>query len=119
MKKFAAIASSNFRGIIDVVMEISGLRPHFNVLVGNEDIRFTKPDPEIYFTAAKRLGARPSQCCVIEDAALGVQAAKMAGMTCIGLTTSLPAEKLARADFIAKNYAEVREILLDAPARTS
>jgi len=107
-----AVASSNFRHIIDVVMEISGLRSHFNVIVGYEDIRFTKPDPEIYFTAAKRLGVRPSQCCVVEDAALGVQAAKMAGMTCIGLATSLPAEKLQRADFVAKNFAEVRAILL-------
>lgn len=106
------VASSNFRHVIDVVMEISGLRPHFNAIVGYEDIRFTKPDPEIYFTAAKRLGVRPSECCVIEDAALGVQAAKMAGMTCIGLTTSLPAEKLQRADFIAKNYDDARQILL-------
>ena len=106
------VASSNFRNVIDVVMDISGLRPHFNVLVGYEDIRFTKPDPEIYFTAAKRLGVKPSACCVIEDAALGVQAAKMAGMTCIGLTSSLPAEKLSRADFIAHNYADVRRLLL-------
>jgi HAD superfamily hydrolase (TIGR01509 family) len=107
-----AIASSNFRSVIDVVMEFSGLRPHFNIIVGYEDIRFTKPDPEIYFTAAKRLGARPSQCCVIEDAALGVQAAKMAGMTCIGLTSSLPPEKLRQADFIAHNYDDVRRLLL-------
>jgi HAD superfamily hydrolase (TIGR01509 family) len=107
-----AIASSNFRSVIDVVMEITGLRPHFNVIVGYEDIRFTKPDPEIYFTAAQRLGLRPSQCCVIEDAAMGVQAAKMAGMTCIGLTSSLPPDKLSRADFIARNYDDVRRILL-------
>ncbi len=107
-----AIASSNFRSVIDVVMDISGLRPHFNVIVGYEDIRFTKPDPEIYFTAAKRLGVRPSQCCVIEDAVPGVQAAKMAGMTCIGLTSSLPPEKLQQADFIARDYADVRKFLL-------
>jgi HAD superfamily hydrolase (TIGR01509 family) len=107
-----AIASSNFRSVIDVVMEITGLRPHFNVIVGYEDIRFTKPDPEIYFTAAKRLGLRPSQCCVIEDAALGVQAAKMAGMTCIGLTSSLTPEQLKQADFIARNFDEVRRFLL-------
>ena len=93
-------------------MEISGLRPHYSAIVGFEDIRFTKPDPEIYFTAAKRLNVKPSACCVIEDAALGVQAAKMAGMTCIAITTSLPPEKLSRADFIVKNYAEVRQLLL-------
>jgi HAD superfamily hydrolase (TIGR01509 family) len=112
-KRYAlAIASSSSHRVIDVVMEISGLRPHFKAIVGFEDIRFAKPDPEIYFTAAKRLGVRPSQCCVIEDAAMGVQAAKMAGMTCIGLTTSLPAEKLARADHIAENFHDVRRLLL-------
>lgn len=106
------VASSSQHVVIDVVMEISGLRTHFDTIVGFEDIRFTKPDPEIYFTAAKRLGVRPSQCCVIEDAALGVQAAKMAGMTCIGLTTSLPPEKLKQADLIARTYEDVRRILL-------
>ncbi len=113
------VASSSQHRVIDVVMEISGLRSYFDAIVGFEDIRLTKPDPEIYFTAAKRLGVRPSECCVIEDAALGVQAAKMAGMTCIGLTTSLPPEKLKRADFIAKDYHEVREILLAGRSRNS
>lgn len=108
------IASSSSHKVIDVVMEISGLRSHFNTIVGFEDIRFTKPDPEIYFTAAKRLGMKPSACCVIEDAALGVQAAKMAGMTCIGITTSLPAEKLKHADLVASNYTEVRNYLFPA-----
>lgn len=114
-----AIASSSQHRVIDVVMEISGLRPHFEVIVGFEDIRFTKPDPEIYFTAAKRLGVRPSDCCVIEDAALGVQAAKMAGMTCLGLTTSLPAEKLKRADFVVRDFEQVRELLLGDRAETA
>jgi HAD superfamily hydrolase (TIGR01509 family) len=106
------VASSSQHCVIDVVMEISGLRHHFDVIVGFEDIRFTKPDPEIYFQAAKKLGVRPTSCIVIEDAALGVQAAKMAGMTCIGLTTSLPPERLARADFIAKNYDDICRLLL-------
>jgi beta-phosphoglucomutase len=108
------VASSSSHRVIDVVMEISGLRPHFDTIVGFEDIRFTKPDPEIYFAAAKRLHVPPSACCVIEDAALGIQAGKMAGMTCIGLTTSLPVEALqaARADHIAANHSEIRRLLL-------
>jgi HAD superfamily hydrolase (TIGR01509 family) len=113
------VASSSQHCVIDVVMEISGLRHYFDTIVGFEDIRFTKPDPEIYFKAAKDLGVHPTSCIVIEDAALGVQAAKMAGMTCIGLTSSLPSEKLRRADFIAKDYTEVRQILFGAAAKTS
>jgi HAD superfamily hydrolase (TIGR01509 family) len=106
------VATSSPHHVVDVVMEISGLRPHFTALVAREDIRFPKPDPEIYFTTARKLGVRPSTCCVIEDSSHGVQAAKMAGMTCIGLTTSLTPEQLKRADLIARNYDDVRKLLL-------
>ena len=106
------VATSSPHHVVDVVMEISGLGPHFTALVAREDIRFPKPDPEIYFTTARKLGVRPSTCCVIEDSSHGVQAAKMAGMTCIGLTTSLTPEQLKRADLVARNYEDVRKLLL-------
>jgi HAD superfamily hydrolase (TIGR01509 family) len=107
-----AVATSSSHHVADVVMEISGLGPHFHLIVAREDVRFPKPDPEIYFTTARKLGVRPSTCCVIEDSPHGIQAAKMAGMTCIGLTTSLPPEQLSRADHIARNYEDVRKLLL-------
>jgi HAD superfamily hydrolase (TIGR01509 family) len=106
------VATSSSHHVADVVMEISGLGPHFNLIVAREDVRFPKPDPEIYFMTARKLGVRPSTCCVIEDSIHGIQAAKMAGMTCIGLTSSLPPEKLHRADLIARNYDDVRRMLL-------
>ena len=108
-----AVASSSSHRVIDAVMDISGLRPHFQAIVGGEDIRRLKPDPEIYFTAARKLALRPSQCCAIEDSPVGIQAAKMAGMGCIGLTSTLPPEQLQQADFIARDFGEVRAILLD------
>jgi HAD superfamily hydrolase (TIGR01509 family) len=107
-----AVATSSSHHVADVVMEISGLGPHFNIIVAREDVRFPKPDPEVYFTTARKLGVRPSTCCVIEDSVHGIQSAKMAGMTCIGLTTSLPPETLSRADHVARNYEDVRKLLL-------
>ena len=107
-----AVATSSSHHVADVVMEISGLGSHFKMIVAREDVRFPKPDPEVYFTTARKLGVRPSSCCVIEDTIYGIQAAKMAGMTCIGLTSSLPPEKLSRADFVARNYEDVRKLLL-------
>jgi HAD superfamily hydrolase (TIGR01509 family) len=109
-----AVASSSPHQVIDVVMEISGLRPHFKAIVGFEDFKHAKPDPEIFLIAAKRLGVEPSKCIVVEDAVAGITAAKAAGMTAIGFTTSLPAETLkkAKADFTAENYDEIRNILL-------
>ncbi len=107
-----AVATSSSHHVADIVMEISGLGPHFQLIVAREDVRLPKPDPEIYFTTARKLGVRPSTCCVIEDSPHGIQAAKMAGMTCIGLTSSLPPEKLSRADHVARNYGDVRKLLL-------
>jgi HAD superfamily hydrolase (TIGR01509 family) len=106
------VATSSPHQVAEVVMEISGLKSHFQAIIAREDIRFPKPDPEIYFTAARRIGVRPSACCVIEDSTPGIQAAKMAGMTVIGLTTSLPPEKLKQADLIARNYDDVRKLLV-------
>lgn len=108
-----AVASSSPHKVIDAVMEITRLRPHFKAIVGFEDFKNAKPDPEIFLTAARRLGVNPNQCVVIEDAVAGVTAAKAAGMTAIGFTTSLPAETLrkAKADFVAQDYCEIRAIL--------
>jgi HAD superfamily hydrolase (TIGR01509 family) len=106
------VATSSPHQVAEVVMEISGLKSHFQVIIAREDIRFPKPDPEIYFTAARKIGVRPSTCCVIEDSTPGIQAAKMAGMTVIGLTTTHPSEKLKQADLIAHTYDDVRKLLL-------
>lgn len=107
-----ALATNSSHRLINVVMEISDLRDHFDVIISGEDIQNIKPDPEIYLTAAARLGVNPADCCAIEDSPTGITAAKAAGMTAIGFTSGLPAEKLAGADHIAHNYADVRRLLL-------
>jgi beta-phosphoglucomutase family hydrolase len=109
-----AVASSSPHKVIDAVMEITGLRPHFKTVVGFEDFKNAKPNPEIFLTAAKRLGVEPSKCIVVEDAVAGVRAAKAAGMTAIGFTSSLSAETLkqANADFVAENYDQISRLLL-------
>ncbi len=108
-----AIASSNNRRAIDAVLEISGFSPHFSAIVSLEEIRAPKPDPDVYLQAALRLGIDPSDCLAVEDAAAGIEAAKMAGMNVLAITTSLPAEKLARADRIVRNHSELSEVLLN------
>ena len=60
-----------------------------------------KPDPAAYLAAARRLGAGPGACMVIEDAPAGVAAGKAAGMTVLALTTTHGAEELSAADHLA------------------
>lgn len=77
-----------------------GLDPYFSVRVTAEDVRRSKPHPESYLLAAERLDADPSDCIVVEDAPSGISAAKRAGMYCVALTTTHPAEQLSEADRI-------------------
>jgi beta-phosphoglucomutase len=94
-----AIASSAPRANVEVMLRVAGLERYFDVLVGAEDVTAGKPDPEVFLTAAARLGVEPARCVVVEDAAAGIEAARRAGMKCIGVTavTTLPADIFVRS----------------------
>ena len=77
-----AVASSSPLETITHNMEALGIRDCFDALVTGLECRMGKPDPEIFLLAAKRLGAAPQECVVIEDSGNGVKAAKAAGMYC-------------------------------------
>ena len=89
-----AIASSAPRANLDVVLEVIGLAGCFEAIVSAEDVTRGKPDPQVFLTAASRLGALPAQCIVVEDAPAGVEAARRAGMRSIGVNRkeALPAD---------------------------
>ncbi len=72
----------------------------------------SKPHPDIFLYAAKKLGQDPSACIVIEDAPRGIEAAKNAGMKVIGLATSVDPEKLSKADCIVNSFAEITDEML-------
>ncbi len=81
----------------------------FAALVTGEDVFRRKPHPDIFLEAARRLDVPPEACCVIEDAVNGVEAAKAAGMRCVAVTTSFPAEALAAAgaDLVRTGIGEI------------
>jgi beta-phosphoglucomutase len=66
-----------------------------------------KPQPDIFLHAARQLQSIAQECLVIEDAPLGVIAAKHAGMKCIALTTTYRREKLSEADVVVENFAQI------------
>jgi beta-phosphoglucomutase len=87
-----AIASSAPRKNVDVMLAAIGLADAFDTIVASEDVGKGKPDPEVFLTAAARLGATPDRAIVVEDAAAGVEAARRAGIKVIGVVdVSLPA----------------------------
>ena len=101
-----ALASSGSPGNINVVLMALAVETYFDEVVSGDGLP-SKPDPLIFLKAADRLGIIPLNCLVIEDAAAGVQAAKAAGMKCIAVTTTNHAEKLADADVVLDNLAEL------------
>jgi HAD superfamily hydrolase (TIGR01549 family) len=106
------LASGSFHPVIDVVLSMKGLRQYFPVVVSVQDVAHGKPAPDVFLRAAELLGVRAERCCVIEDAAAGVEAGRAAGMKVIAITNSLPKEKLSRAHHVVSNYEEIARLLL-------
>jgi beta-phosphoglucomutase family hydrolase len=106
-----ALVSSTPHGNIDLILGSLGVEAAFDVIVGEEDVSQGKPDPEGFLLAAKRLRAPPEECVVIEDAPVGVEAAKRGGMRCVGVSRDRPREALAKADLVVETLedAEVAE----------
>jgi HAD superfamily hydrolase (TIGR01509 family) len=89
-----AVASSAPRLNVDVMLGALGLVAYFDVIVASEDVTRGKPEPDVFLTAAARLGVSPQRCVVVEDAPAGIEAARRAGMPSVGVsrTTTLPAD---------------------------
>jgi beta-phosphoglucomutase len=81
-----AIASSAPRLNVEVMLGACGLAPFFDAIVSAEDVTAGKPDPQVFQTAAARLQASADRCIVVEDAAVGIEAARRAGMRSIGVS---------------------------------
>lgn len=87
-----AIASSAPRANVQVMLRALSLERWFDAIVSAEDVTHGKPDPEVFLTAAARLGVTPASSVVVEDAAAGIEAARRAGIRSIGVTSGPPLE---------------------------
>jgi HAD superfamily hydrolase (TIGR01509 family) len=92
-----AVATSASRHDVETLLTAIGVRQHFEVVVTADDVRWGKPNPEVYLRAATGLGLPPKGCLVFEDSVVGVHAARSAGMRVIGLTTAHSARELLAA----------------------
>ena len=111
-----AVSSSGARAYLETVLGRLALRDAFDALVSGEDVTHGKPDPEPYLLAARRLAVSPARCVVFEDAAVGVQSAKAAGMACIGVPNpaALRRQDLSPADLVLPSLERFELSLLDA-----
>ena len=80
-----AVASSSNRHVIDLVVELAGLKEEFHATVSSEEVGSGKPAPDVYLEAARRLEVDPGACAAIEDSTNGIRSARAAGMTVIAV----------------------------------
>lgn len=103
-----AIATSAPHANIAVLIDELQIRPYFEAIVSGFDMP-AKPDPAVFLKAAAQLGLGPGVCVVIEDSIAGVQGARRAGMKCIAVATTNPAERLSSADLVLNSLEELDE----------
>lgn len=104
-----ALASSAGRRRVEANLSHLGLASYFPVVVTGDDVVKGKPDPALFIMAARELNIPPYETLVCEDAVNGVQAAKAAGMKCLGIASSGDRElvlKAAGADKILRDFTQ-------------
>ena len=94
-------ASKNTMTILNKV----GLTTLFDAIIDGNKVSKAKPDPEVFLLGASTLGVEPCECVVFEDAVAGVEAAKIAGMHCVGIGNE---NTLNKADKVVKSLADVK-----------
>jgi beta-phosphoglucomutase len=104
-----ALATNAEPANVSFVLDGIELRQWFRVIVDGSQVRQAKPAPEVYLTAAERLGIAPRNCIVFEDSPVGIAAARAAGMRVVGILThaqTLAEVDLAVADFLQPELNE-------------
>jgi beta-phosphoglucomutase len=97
-----AVVSGSARAEIEPVLEAAGIAEAITLVVSEDDITRSKPDPEGYLIAVDLLGVEPGGAVAVEDSEAGIAAAKAAGIYCVAVTTTLPRERLSAADQVAE-----------------
>jgi len=106
------LVTGSARSVVDESLVPTGTADFFEVIVTGDQVASGKPSPEPYRAAASRLGIPPAQCLAVENAPLGIRSAKAAGMGCVALETTLPAERLSAADHVFLDVQSMRAWLL-------
>jgi beta-phosphoglucomutase len=92
------LATGSKKFIVEKLLDMYLMRKYFDVLITGEDYRSSKPDPECYRVATRKLGVAPKEAVVVEDAVSGIKAAKKVGCKVFGLKTYFTGKEMDIAD---------------------
>ncbi len=103
-----AIASSSPLNVIESIAKKFQIEEYFEVFVTGDNVKRSKPEPDIFLFASEKLGVSPKKCVVIEDSHNGVLAAKKAGMKCVGINSDPEgSQDISMADIVINSFNEV------------
>jgi beta-phosphoglucomutase len=102
-----ALVSSTPRENIELITKTLGIKKYFSLFINGDDVKEGKPSPQAFLLAANKLGVAPKNCVVMEDAVVGVQAAKRAGMSCIAIANTYHREDISEADIVVNSLEEI------------
>jgi len=103
-----AVATSSSPDIANILLSRCGINRYFDAIVTTSEAGKSKPSPEVYLLAAKKIGVSPADCIVFEDSPNGLSAAKNAGMYCIVIQSDKEIiQKLSGADYLIKSFREI------------
>lgn len=98
-----AVGTSAPRQNVELILDVLSVRERLDVVVTAEDVDRGKPDPETFLLAAQRCNIEPKGCVVFEDSVAGIEAARAAGMRCVGVGRP----DIAQADLMVDSLAKV------------
>jgi len=99
-----ALATSSRKEKMKLVLDQLNFLQYFEVIVTGDEVKHSKPAPDIFLKAAERLGLAAEDCFVVEDGPIGVTAAKSANMKCVAITETHSADMLHEADIVIESY---------------
>jgi beta-phosphoglucomutase family hydrolase len=109
-----AVGSSSPAETVNLITKTIGVKDDFDAIVTGSEVTEGKPSPQIFLTAARKLSADPVKCIVIEDAMVGVTAAKRARMRAVAVTNTHPREKFGEADLVVDSLKELTVVRLES-----
>jgi HAD superfamily hydrolase (TIGR01509 family) len=102
------VSGSNHDEVVHSI-DNQNMLQYFEFIVGGDDVKHSKPAPDVYLKALKDLGLKTKECLAVEDTSSGIQAAKSAGLKCIGVKSEYSAtQDFSAADIVFSNLNEAK-----------
>jgi len=103
-----AVATSSSPEIANLLLNKCGIASFFDAIVTTSEAGESKPSPDVYLLAAKKIGVSPEDCIVFEDSPNGLSSAKSAGMFCVVIQSDNDLiQKLSKADYLIQSFTEM------------